>query len=65
MHTIDGINQKFRLTPGQNCRQNLVNANRWALRLCGGHDIQIWQKFQQFIAFHISIWGGLKLCLGG
>ena len=31
----------------------------------GGLDIQIWQKFHQLIVFHISIWGGLELCLGG
>jgi len=30
-----------------------------------GLDIQIWQKFHGFIVFHISIWGGLELCLGG
>ena len=31
----------------------------------GGVDIQIWQNFRWFIVFQISIWGGLKLCLGG
>jgi len=31
----------------------------------GGLDIQIWQKFHEFIVFHISIWGGLELRLGG
>ena len=48
----------------QNRGQKFVNTG--ALRSCrGGVDIQIWQNFRWFIVFQISIWGGLKLCLGG
>jgi len=31
----------------------------------GGLDMKSWQNLQWFIVFHISIWGGLVLCLGG
>jgi len=35
-------------------------------RLCrGSWHSENWQKLNWFIVFHISIWGGLKLCLVG
>ena len=37
-----------------------------ALGLCGGGWYsKNWQKLNWFIVFHVSIWGGLELCLGG
>jgi len=30
-----------------------------------GLDIEIWKKFHHLIVFHISIWEGWELCLGG
>ena len=55
----------------QNRRQKVFN--RGALRFCGGalglfggawHS-KHWQKLNWFIVFHVSVWGGLELCLGG
>ena len=46
----------------QNRRQKVIN--RGTLRSCRGLHIQIWQKFNEFIVFHVSIWGDLELRLG-
>jgi len=48
----------------QNRRQKVFN--RGALRFCGGawHS-KNWQNLNWFTVFHVTIWGGLELCLGG
>ena len=39
---------------------------REALGLCwGAWHSKIWRKLNWFIVFHVSIWEGLELCLGG
>jgi len=48
----------------QNRRQKVFN--RGALRLCrAAWHSKIWQKLHWFKAFHISVWWGLELSLGG
>jgi len=49
----------------QNHRQKVFN--RGALQFCGGicvcaGGLDIIAKFDLFIVFHVSIWGGLELC---
>jgi len=54
----------------QNRRQKVFNKQALhfcggALGLCGGaRHSKNWQKFNWFIVFRVSIWGGLELCLG-